>query len=152
MLVDSLAPGAAEAILEHLATSSAQMAGVQLRVLGAAMARVPDDATAFGHRGARMMVNVAAMYGSPAEGPEHEAWASSLATALSDGTPAAYVGFLGDDGDEGVRRAYPPATLKRLADAKSQYDPKNLFRLNLNVTPAADRTVRNREAPVASGT
>ena len=138
MLVDSLAPGAAEAILEHLETSSAQMAGVQLRVLGGAMARVPDDATAFGHRGAKMMVNVAAMYGNPAEVPEHEAWASGLATALSDGTAAAYVGFLGDDGDEGVRRAYPPATLKRLADVKRQYDPDNLFRLNLNVTPAAE--------------
>ncbi len=138
VLVDSLAPGAAEAILEHLETSSAQMAGVQLRVLGGAMARVPDDATAFGHRGARMMVNVAAMYGNPAEGAEHEAWASGLATALSDGTAAAYVGFLGDDGDEGVRRAYPPATLKRLADVKRQYDPDNLFRLNLNVTPAAE--------------
>ena len=81
---------------------------------------------------------LAAMYGNPAEGPEHEAWASGLATALSDGTAAAYVGFLGDDGDEGVRRAYPPATLKRLADVKRQYDPDNLFRLNLNVTPAAE--------------
>ncbi len=138
VLVDALAPGAEEAILEHLETSSAQMAGVQLRVLGGAMARVPDEATAFGHRGAKMMVNVAAMYGNPAEGPEHEAWASSLATALSDGTSAAYVGFLGDDGEEGVLRAYPPATLKRLADVKRRYDPDNLFRLNLNVTPAAE--------------
>jgi hypothetical protein len=65
--------GAAEAILEHLETSSAQMAGVQLRVLGGAMARVPEAATAFGHRGAKMMVNVAAMYRNPGEGPEHEA-------------------------------------------------------------------------------
>ena len=62
------------------------------------MARVPADATAFGHRGARLMVNVAAMFGNPAEGPEHEAWASGLATALSDGLAAAYVGFLGDEG------------------------------------------------------
>jgi FAD/FMN-containing dehydrogenase len=136
LLVDSFTPGAAEAILEHLETSTAQMAAAQLRVLGGAMARVPDDATAFGHRGAKMMVNVVAAYASPEEGPEHEAWASSLVTALSDGTPAAYVGFLGDDGDQGVRRAYPPATLERLAEVKRQYDPDNLFRLNLNVPPA----------------
>ena len=84
VLVDSLAPGAAEAILEHLETSTAQMAGVQLRVLGGAMARVSEAATAFGHRGAKMMVNVAAMYESPDEGPEHEAWARSLVTALGD--------------------------------------------------------------------
>jgi FAD/FMN-containing dehydrogenase len=77
------------------------------------------------------------MYGNPAEGPEHEAWASSLATALSDGISAAYVGFLGDEGEDGVRRAYPPATLERLARVKRQYDPDNLFRLNANVMPAA---------------
>jgi Berberine and berberine like len=35
----------------------------------------------------------------------------------------AYVGFLADDGEKGVRRAYPPATLERLADVKRRYDP-----------------------------
>jgi FAD/FMN-containing dehydrogenase len=70
------------------------------------------------------------------ERPEHEAWTNSLAKALSDGTtPAAYVGFLGDEGEEGVRRAYPPATNERLTQVKRQYDPDNLFRLNLNVPP-----------------
>jgi FAD/FMN-containing dehydrogenase len=136
LLVDAFAPGAAEAILEHLETSTAHVAYAQLRVLGGAMARVPDGATAFGHRGAKMMLNVAAMYKSPDEGPEHKAWVSSLATALSDGTSAAYVGFLGDDGDQSVRRAYPPATLERLAEVKRRYDPDNLFRRNLNVHPA----------------
>jgi FAD/FMN-containing dehydrogenase len=136
LLVDALAPGAAEAILEQLETSTAQMAAVQLRVLGGAVARVPDGATAFGYRGAKMMVNVGAMYSSPEEGPEQKAWASSLATALSAGSPGAYVGFLGDDGEQSVRRAYPPATLERLAEVKRQYDPDNLFRLNVNVPPA----------------
>ncbi len=137
MLVDSFASGVAEAILEHLETSAAPMAGIQLRVLGGAMARVPADATAFGHRGAKLMMNIAAMYARSEERPEHEAWVSSVANALSGGTPtAAYVGFLGDDGEHGVRRAYPPATLERLAEVKRQYDPDNLFRLNLNVPPA----------------
>jgi hypothetical protein len=80
-----------------------------------------------------MMINVAAMYADPAEAPVHDAWASSLATALSNGASGAYVGFLGDDGEEGVRRAYPPATLARLAEVKRKYDSDNLFRLNLNV-------------------
>jgi FAD/FMN-containing dehydrogenase len=135
VLVDGLAPGAAETILEHLETSTAQMAGVQLRVLGGAMARIPDDATAFAHRGAKMMVNVAAMHATPEEGPEQRAWAKGLATALADGAAGAYVGFLGDDGDQGVGRAYPPATLERLAAVKRRYDPDNIFHRNLNVTP-----------------
>ena len=137
LLLDDFTPVAAEAILEHLETSTAQMAGAQLRVLGGTMARVPADATAFAHRGATLMVNVAAMYNDPHKSPEHEAWVASLATRLSDGTSAAYAGFLGDTGDEGARRAYPPATLKRLAEVKRHYDPDNLFRLNVNVPPTA---------------
>ena len=134
ILVNGLDRQAAVTILAHLETATAPMAAVQLRVLGGAMARVPADATAFGHRDARLMVNVAAMYARPEERREHDAWASSLTRALSDGaTPAAYVGFVGDEGEEGVRRAYPPATLGRLARVKSEYDPDNLFRLNLNV-------------------
>jgi FAD/FMN-containing dehydrogenase len=138
VLVDGLVPGAGETILDHLETSTAQIPAAQLRVLGGAMARVPDDATAFGYRGAKLMVNVAAMDESPEEGPEHKAWASSLAKALSDGTAAAYVGFLGDEGEQGVRRAYPPATLDRLDQVKRQYDPDDLFRLNENIRPAEE--------------
>jgi FAD/FMN-containing dehydrogenase len=136
VLVDALAPGGAEAILEHVETSTAPMGAAQLRVLGGAMSRVADGATAFGHREARILVNVAAMYESAQETPEHQAWANSLVTALSDGKPAAYVGFLGDEGEDGVRRAYPPATLERLAQVKRRYDPDNVFRLNANVPPA----------------
>ena len=136
LLVDAFAPRAAEAILEHLETSAAPVAGIQIRVLGGAMARVSDAATAFGHRQAKLMMNIAATYENPEERPEHEAWANSLCEALTGGTATgAYVGFLGDEGEDGVRRAYPPATLERLAHVKRQYDPDNLFRLNLNVPP-----------------
>jgi FAD/FMN-containing dehydrogenase len=136
VLVERVASGAPEAILEHLEASTAHVAYAQLRVLGGAMARVPDAATAFGHRDAKVMWNVAAMYKNPDDGPEQKAWVDSLTTALSDGTNAAYAGFLGDDGDEAVRRAYPPATLERLAEVKRRYDPDNLFHCNVNVPPA----------------
>ena len=136
ILVDDLGAGAAETILEHLETATAAMAAVQVRVLGGAMGRVPAEATAFGHRQARLMVNIAAMHQQPEERAEHDAWATRLAKALAGGTTGpAYVGFVGDEGEEGVRRAYPPATLERLARVKRRYDPDNLFRLNLNVSP-----------------
>ena len=85
------------------------------------------------------MLNIAAMYARAEERLEHEAWVSSVANALAGGTPiAAYVGFLGDDGEQGVRRAYPPATLERLARVKRRCDSDNLFGLlNLNVPPDA---------------
>lgn len=47
--------------------------------------------------------------------------------------------FLADEGEERVRAAYPESTWNRLAAIKGRYDPTNLFRLNQNIPPAADR-------------
>jgi FAD/FMN-containing dehydrogenase len=124
-----------QTVVDGLEASSAMMRAVQLRVLGGAAARVPADATAFAHRGARMLVNVGAMYAEPAERPEHAAWVAALADRIVD-DEGVYVGFLGDEGEERVRAAYPGATYDRLAAVKAQYDPGNVFRLNQNVAPA----------------
>ena len=136
IFADSVDRGAAEAILARLEQASAPMAAVQLRVLGGAIGRVPVDATAYAHRERKIMVNVAAMYGHVDEAPVHEAWADGVAAELDRGQAGAYVGFLGDEGEERVREAYPGPTWDRLAAIKRRYDPTNLFRLNQNVAPA----------------
>ena len=68
---DSLPQHAVEAILEWLPRSTAMMSAVQLRVLGGAIARVPNDATAFAHRDRALFVNVAAMYADDFEEATH---------------------------------------------------------------------------------
>jgi hypothetical protein len=60
-LVDELSAGGAETILAHLQTATAAIAAVEVRILGGAIARVADGATAFGHRRAKLMVYIAAM-------------------------------------------------------------------------------------------
>jgi FAD/FMN-containing dehydrogenase len=137
MFVDAVERPTAETILEHLEAATAPMAVTQIRVLGGAIARVPADATAFAHRGRRIMVNVAAAYEDPGEAALHEAWASEFAGALPS-EPGAYVGFLTDEGEARVREAYPGPTWDRLAEIKRRYDPTNLFRLNQNISPAAE--------------
>jgi len=122
---------------EHMRTSGAQAAVTQLRVLGGAMARVPNDATAFAHRSSRIMAAVAALVGSAAELPAHEAWVESLAAELAQSDRGAYVNFLGNEGPERVRAAYPGATWDRLVELKGRYDPTNVFRRNQNVPPPA---------------
>jgi hypothetical protein len=62
MFVDTVDQQAAETILEYLRSSDAPVRVAQLRVLGGAMARVPAEATAFAHRGSKIMVNVASFY------------------------------------------------------------------------------------------
>jgi len=135
MFVDEVDRAAAEAIVERLGTSTAPMRVTQLRMLGGAAARVPNDATAFAHRDRRLMVNVAALYEDPAEVPAHQAWVDGLASTLQRGPVGAYVNFLGDEGEARVHDAYPDATWDRLAEVKRRYDPTNLFRRNQNVPP-----------------
>jgi Berberine and berberine like len=137
MFVDRVDREVAETVLAGLRSASAPMAVAQLRTLGGAVARVPADATAFAHRDSRIMVNVAAVYERPEERLVHESWVTGVSTALRQDDTGAYVGFLGDLGEEGVRAAYPGATWDRLAEIKARYDPGNLFRLNQNVPPAA---------------
>jgi hypothetical protein len=84
------------------------------------------------------MVNVAAMFGRPDEAPVHAPWVTGLADALRQQDQGAYVGFLGDEGEERIRDAYPGATWERLTAIKRRYDPGNLFRLNQNVPPATE--------------
>jgi FAD/FMN-containing dehydrogenase len=135
MFVDSIDRSAAGTIVEQLQASTAMMAVTQLRVLGGASARVPVEATAYAHRQSRIMVNVAALFGTPEEAPEHEPWVNGLADALRQDDQGAYVNFLGDEGEERIRAAYPGETWDRLVAVKRRYDPTNLFRLNQNIRP-----------------
>ena len=136
MFVDGIDERAAATIVDRLEGATGTMAVTQLRVLGGAMARVPADATAFAHRERRIMANVVAMYERADEQPVHEQWVAGLADELSQGDSDAYVGFLGDEGEQRIRGAYPGSTWDRLAAVKATYDPGNLFRLNQNVLPA----------------
>jgi FAD/FMN-containing dehydrogenase len=104
-----------------------------------AVARIPEEATAYSQRGAVHNVNIDAVW-LPAE--EHRAgrepaWARAAYEALAPHQLGVYVNFLGDEGQERVRSAYGEAKYAKLAEIKARYDPQNVFRLNQNIKPAA---------------
>jgi FAD binding domain/Berberine and berberine like len=137
MFVETIDRAVVQTMVDYLQASKAQMALAQIRVLGGAMARVPAEATAFAHRSLPFMVNVVALYERPNKAPELEPWLTDFTVALrQEGEGAAYVGFLGDEGEGRIREAYPGSTYERLAAIKGRYDPTNLFRLNQNIPPA----------------
>ena len=137
LLVDHVDEGVAALILDYLANSNSSLRVAQIRVLGGAYARVPEEATAYAHRKARIMVNVANFVDGPDDGPTRERWADEFAAALNQGDDGVYVNFLSDEGSDRVRAAYPGSTWDRLAAIKAKYDPTNLFRRNQNIPPAA---------------
>jgi hypothetical protein len=137
LFLDRVDLDVAGTILDYLQNSDAPVRVVQLRVLGGAVARVPVDATAFAHRRSKIMANVAAFYEGPEDRVIREVWVKEFAEALRQDDTGAYVNFLGEEGEERVRQAYPVPTWERLAAIKARYDPTNLFRLNQNIPPSS---------------
>jgi hypothetical protein len=138
--MDAVDAATAERIVDrleaHMADSNAMMVAAQLRVLGGAAGRVPADATAYAHRDARIMGNVAVLVTAADDLPAHVPWVESLTADLRGDDHRAYVNFLSDEGEERVRDAYPGGTWDRLAAIKRRYDPDNRFHRNQNVPPA----------------
>jgi FAD/FMN-containing dehydrogenase len=123
----------AQRIIDLINASDSPMCGAQLRVHGGAIARVPDDATAFAHRRAPIMVNVFCFYNGEADRPARREWVKQMLAALDQGEPGVYVNFLGDEGPDRLRAAYPGTTWDRLRAVKARYDPDNVFRRNGNI-------------------
>lgn len=137
MFMKNIDRNLAHTVIDRINASDASMRVVQLRVLGGAMAEVPDDATAFAHRRSPIMANVAAFYQGHEDKTVRQTWVNELAGKLFQGDSGVYIGFLGDEGEERVRAAYPGKTWERLSEIKTRYDPNNLFRLNHNIRPNA---------------
>jgi hypothetical protein len=136
--MDGLDVAAAERLLDRLESAPTPMTMAQLRPLGGAVARVPDDATAYAHRTRRVMANIVALHDPAADREPYQEWVIRVAGELAGARPGAYVNFLGDEGEERVREAYPGAAWNRLAEVKQRWDPYNVFRLNQNVAPGDD--------------
>jgi FAD/FMN-containing dehydrogenase len=127
-----------ERLLAEIASSPAMMAVSQLRVLGGAMARVPTEATAFGHRRRKLMATAAAMFERPEEEEQYLPWVNNAMRLYDEHfEDHAYTGFLADEGQDRVRAAYPGSTWDRLREIKRRYDPNNLFHHNQNIAPAS---------------
>ena len=134
VFMDGLDDRSVDAIVDALAVAP-PMSMVQVRVFGGAMARVPADATAFAHRGARVQVSVMSSFADDESTPAVTAWNRSLFAALEPRSRGVYVNFLEDEGDARIREAYSPPTYDRLARVKRQYDPTNVFHRNQNIRP-----------------
>jgi FAD/FMN-containing dehydrogenase len=131
-----LADETIEIIVDFVDRATSPYGVVALRELGGAMARVPIDATAFAHRDKAFYIAADNAWDDEPLPDRHIAWTEAFWRAAAPHTDGAYAGFLGDEGEDRVRAAYPPATYSRLAEIKRRYDPDNLFRSNPNIRPA----------------
>jgi FAD/FMN-containing dehydrogenase len=108
---------------------------INVRSVGGAVARVPEDATAYAHRRAELMFVTTFVGPAPAieaARPELEGIWENLAPHVT----GAYANFLSTTNEADVAAIYPTQTRRRLAAVKQQYDPGNVFAGNHNVRPS----------------
>jgi FAD/FMN-containing dehydrogenase len=132
----SVSDGLIDAIMTAIQRLPGPQCEIFLGQLGGAAARVPPDAMAFYRRDAEFVINVHTRWNEQAEDKRHIAWAREFFDAM---TPFAmgsvYVNFMPEDEKDRVPAAFGP-NYTRLTSVKAKYDPRNLFRMNLNIQPA----------------
>jgi hypothetical protein len=102
-----LSDDAIETMVAFLETAPSDRPMVIIDQFGGAVARVPNDATAFGHRDAAYDLIIDAVWSDPAEQEAHIDWARRFWGAMQPyASGDVYVNYLSDEGDERVRAAY----------------------------------------------
>jgi FAD/FMN-containing dehydrogenase len=104
---------------------------------GGAIARMPEDATAFGNRAVTYNVHYLSMWGDSSEDGTNIAYTKALLAAMKPwSTGGVYLNFIGDEGQARVRSAFTAEKWSRLQALKRVWDPDNVFRHNQNIPPA----------------
>jgi FAD/FMN-containing dehydrogenase len=110
-----------------------------LAQVGGAASRVAADATAYGQRDARFVMNIHGRWTQAADDAKGIAWAREVFTAMAPyASSGAYVNFLTHDESDRIESAYG-ANYARLVQVKERYDPHNVFRVNQNIRPGTTR-------------
>jgi hypothetical protein len=115
---------------------TSSFSAMPLFTLGGAVARVPEDATAFPNRKARHNLNIVGAWDindPDAEG--HIAWVRETWDAMRPFSMGGYVNFMSDEPADRLRAVYGPEKYERLVALKRRYDPENVFRHNQNIKP-----------------
>ena len=129
-------PEAVPAALETLVEdgTSERPPFIAIRSVSGAVARVAEDATAYAHRRAELMVVTTIVGPAPVVDAARPGFAA-VWDRLAPDVSGLYANFLSTATDEDVAGVYPASTYQRLAAAKRRYDPGNLFAGNHNVRP-----------------
>ena len=106
---------------------------------GGAMKRVGETETAYAGRNVPFDVTGEVSWTDPAQSDDAIAWGREFWAAMGrHSTGGIYLNFpgLGEEKEALVKAGYG-VNYERLAALKATYDPTNLFRMNMNITPAS---------------
>jgi FAD/FMN-containing dehydrogenase len=124
-----------DVVVDQAAQVTSPFSAVPIFCFGGAVARVPEESTAFPYRDASHDLNIVASWLPEEVGgaDRHIDWVRRMFHALEPYSRGVYVNFTSDDAGERVRAAYTDQQWTRLTSLKAKYDPTNFFRMNANI-------------------
>jgi FAD/FMN-containing dehydrogenase len=135
--VDSMSTDLVDALVAATETKRSPLSAVIVTQMGAAVNAVPEDATAFPHRGAHWLVHPVGMWADAADDDVETAWVRSTKARLAPFESGG--GYLNDDSLQSdrqrVREVFGADKYARLAAIKARYDPDNVFHHAANIAP-----------------
>ncbi len=136
--VEELSDPVIEAITRAIQTHPVGRSNIMLEPIHGAARRYHEGHAAFPERTARHHVSALGVWTDPAGDDAEKAWVRGVhASITSLGGARTYVNYLStDEPADRASSTYPPTTLRRLREVKRRLDPDNVFRSNLNITPA----------------
>jgi FAD/FMN-containing dehydrogenase len=138
LMADDMSSRALDDLVGLAATGPAG-ASFSATAQGGAIARVPEETTAFAGRAARFDLSADSNWEDKADDDANRDWIRrAMAIVEPDAVPGRYANENSDVGPDETRAIYTDAKLGRLAALKRTWDPDNVFHLNHNVAPASE--------------
>jgi FAD/FMN-containing dehydrogenase len=135
-----LSDEAIDTVIRYAGELPSPQCEIFLGLLGGQSSRVARDATAYPHREALYAMNVHARWEDPSQDQQCIDWARAFFSATAPyASGSVYINFLTQDEGNRIADAYG-GNYARLKNIKAKYDPRNLFRQNQNIRPAAPLT------------
>ena len=135
--IGELEDGLIDAVVESVQGVPSPQCEIFFGHIGGVAMRVSPAETAYPHRSAQFAMNVHGRWDDPKDDDRCIAWARDIFRATEPYSQGGvYVNFLTQDESARVGAAYGD-NFDRLVQAKTRYDPQNLFRHNQNIKPAA---------------
>ena len=128
---------AVDTLVEHATNPVSPFSQMLVVAGGGAIARVPEDATAFGDRTAPFNMHYLSMWEDAADDDANIAYTRAIAAAMKPWTTGrAYLNFIGDEGLHRIEASFGAEKYASLQELKTKWDPNNLFSHNQNIKPA----------------
>ena len=132
-----LSDDAIEVLVDQAAAMVSPWSHLHFVLMGGAISRVADDATAVCYRQAAYDCYILPHWKDPEESDRNIQWARETWSALQPfSAGGGYLNRHISEVEGEVRAVYGPTKYQRLVELKNKYDPTNLFRMNHNIKPS----------------